>query len=109
MEGRKSKPQESSATDILTDIINQVLAAGANKFEVEYKDGEEHICVMHGFCIASLQSASDEAQELRAQLYRLEEKPGKVQIDGVDYLLRGEIFDSFGEDAFRVEISPNGK
>ena len=111
MESRKSKSENSGAT-ILADIVNQVLATGATKFEVEYKDGEEHVCVMHGavgFGIAALPSSSDEAQELRAQLYRLEKKPGKVEIDGIEYLLRAEIFDSFGEDAFRVEISRSGK
>jgi hypothetical protein len=46
---------------------------------------------------------------LRAQLYRLEKKSRQIEMDGVDYLLRSEIFDSFGEDAFRVTITPAKK
>jgi hypothetical protein len=111
MTGRNSKPATSANPDILTTIVSQVLSAGATEFEVEYKDGHEEICVMRGpigFGIASLKSSSKEAQELRAQLYKLR-KPRKLRIDGIDYLLRGEIFDSFGEDAFRVKVSRNGR
>ena len=100
----------SDKPDILTDIVGQVLSAGATKFEVEYKEGQEHICVMHGkvgFGIATLQSSSSEAQELRANLYGLDKKPRTIGIDGIDYLLRAEIFDSFGEDGFRVRIARN--
>ncbi len=97
-------------SDILTRIVSEVLTAGATEFEVEYKDGYEEICVMHGpvgFGIASLRSASDEAKELRAQLYGLKNKKrAKLQVDGMEYRLQVEIFDSFGEDAFRVAVTP---
>jgi hypothetical protein len=105
-----SKAGQFVKSEILTRIVSEVLTAGAVEFEVEYKDGNEEICVMHGpvgFGIASLRSSSEEAQELRAQLYKAKRKPGKLRIDGVEYLVRSEIFDSFGEDAFRVSITPN--
>jgi hypothetical protein len=106
---RRLKPFGSKNPDILTNIVSQVLLAGTKKFEVEYKDGEEHICAMHGsvgFGIASLASSSPEAQELRAQLYALSKQPRTLEMDGRDYQLRGEIFHSFGEDAFRITIAP---
>src|SRR6478609_6319453 len=99
----------SEKSDILADIVAQVLSAGATEFEVAYKDGQEEIFAMKGpvgFGIVSLRSSTDEAKELRAQLYALKKKRRKIKIHGVDYLLLGEIFDSFGEDAFRVSIMP---
>ncbi len=96
-------------SDILTRIVSEVLTAGATEFEVEYKDGNEEICMMHGpvgFGIASLPAASDEARQLRAQLYGLKNKKrAKLKVDGMEYRLHVEIFDSFGEDAFRVSIT----
>ena len=100
--------QDSDKADILTEIAAQVLSAGASKFQVEYEDGQEQVSVLHGsvgFGIASLQSASDQAQELRAQLYKAKKRPRKLTIDGGDYLLHVEIFASFGEDAFRGRIT----
>ena len=105
----RSDASGSEKPDILTNIVAQVLSAGAIEFEVEYKDENEEICVMRGpigFGIASLPSSSDEAKELRAQLYGLKKKRRMIVVDGVDYLLRVEIFDSFGEDAFRVTVTP---
>jgi hypothetical protein len=98
--------------DLLANIVAQVLSEGATEFEVEYKDGEEQVCVMRGpigFGILSLQSSSDEAKELRAQLYDLKKRRRKIEIDRVDYVLRVEVFDSFGEDAFRVSIAPGNR
>ena len=106
---RNSNSESANKPDILTSIVVQVLAAGATEFEVEYKDGQEEVCVMRGpigFGIASLKSASEEAKELRAQLYAIKKKRRKIEIDGVDHCLGVEIFDSFGEDAFRVSIAP---
>ena len=112
MESRRLESEEPSVTNILIHIVDQVLAAGATKFQVEYKDGQEHICVLHGavgFGIAALQSSSAEAQDLRVQLYSLGKKPGTLEIDRIVYQMRVQIFDSFGEDAFRVEIVRDGK
>jgi hypothetical protein len=99
----------SNKPDVLACIVTQVLSAGATEFEVEYKDGHEEICVMRGpigFGIASLRSSSDEAQELRAQLYAAKKKRKKLAVADMNYVLVVEVFDSFGEDAFRVAIVP---
>ena len=57
-----------------------------------------------GWGIASLASSSPEAKSLRHELYALAKKKQRVKIDELTYELRARIFDSFGEDAFRVEL-----
>jgi hypothetical protein len=99
----------SDKPDVLAGVVSGVLHGGATEFEVEYKDGQEEICVMNGplGCgIGALPSGSDEAKELRQQLYALKNKPGKIFYHGMEYVLRVKIWDSFGEDAFRVKITP---
>jgi hypothetical protein len=94
--------------DVLTDVVAKVLSIGANEFEVEYKDGHEEICAMRGpigFGVASLKSSSAQAQELRTRLCDAKKKRQRVIVDGNEYVLRVEIFESFGEDAFRVTIT----
>jgi hypothetical protein len=74
----------SGKPDILADIVGQVLAADATQFEVEYDDGMEEISAMHGSVgigIASLESSSAEAQELRDQLDATERKREKLIMD----------------------------
>lgn len=81
---------------------------GAAEFEVDYKAGEEHVVAFHGTVgseVMNLPSNSDAAGELRTQLYALAEKPRKITHAGVAYVLRVEVFDSFGEDAFRVHLA----
>ena len=93
--------------DVLAEVVARVLAAGATEFEVEYKDGEEHVVAFSGAAgvgVAAFCSDSDDAQELRRQLYALNKKRRKIIHAGVECGLRVKIFDSFGEDAFRCTI-----
>ena len=57
-----------------------------------------------GVGIASFRSSSPEAKSLRNELYALAKKRQRAKIDEHTYELRARIFDSFGEDAFRVEL-----
>jgi hypothetical protein len=57
-----------------------------------------------GWGIASIRSSSPEAKSLRTELYALAKKKQRVKIDEHMYGVRARIFDSFGEDAFRVEL-----
>jgi hypothetical protein len=94
--------------DVLAEVVARVLAAGATEFEVEYKDGEEHVVAFSGAMgigVAAFRSDSADAQDLRRQLYALKNKRRKIIHAGVEYGLRVKIFDSFGEDAFRVTIA----
>jgi len=81
---------------------------GAYEIEIEYKDGYEEITVLKnevGYGIAKLDSVSEEASSLRNQLYSLQEnKQGIIRINGTEYKLRIEIYESFGEDVFRLII-----
>ena len=94
--------------DVLAELVGRVLAAGATEFEMEYKDGEELVVAFSGavgFGVAAFPSGSEDAQELRRQLYAVSKKRRKLLHAGLEYELRVKIFDSFGEDAFRATIT----
>ena len=95
-------------TDVLAAVVARVLEAGAATFELEYEDGEEHVVAFSGAVgvgVAALPSDSEDAHELRRQLYAVNRKRRKIICAGVEYDLRVEIFDSFGEDGFRATIT----
>jgi hypothetical protein len=95
--------------DVLTEVVARILASGATEFEVEYRDCKEHVVALFngavGVGVATFPSDSDDAQELRSQLYALKKRRRKFIHAGVEYGLRVRISDSFGEDAFRVTIT----
>ena len=91
----------------LEQLVAKAIDLGADQLEVEYKDGCEEVFAMKsafGWGIASIRSTSPEAKSLRHELYALAKKKQRVKIDERTYELRARIFDSFGEDAFRVEL-----
>jgi len=91
----------------LEQLAGQAIRLGADHLEIEYKDGCEEACAMKsgfGWGIASIRSSSPEAKSLRNELYALAKKKQRVKVDDHTYQLRARIFDSFGEDAFRVEL-----
>lgn len=97
----------SDKTGLLTHVLTKVLAAGASAFEVEYKDRYERVFALNGplgVGVAEFRSGTAEAAALRRELYALRGKGKKITVSGVEYLLRVEVFDSFGEDAFRVTV-----
>ena len=92
---------------VLASIVSRVVALGATEFEVEYKDRHEQVFACNGpigMGIAAYSSGSKAAEELRSALYSLRRKRQKIRVADVDYRLLVEVFDSFGEDAFRVTI-----
>ena len=94
--------------DVLAEVVARILAAGAAEFEVEYKDGEELVVAYNGAVgigVGAFRSDSDEAPELRRQLYAACKKRREIVHAGVKYALRVKIFDSFGADAFRGTIT----
>jgi hypothetical protein len=94
--------------DVLAEVVGRVLATGATEFEVEYKDREERVVAFSGAVgigVAAFRSDSDDARDLRHQLYALKKKCRKIMHAGVEYELRVKIFDSIGEDAFRGTIT----
>jgi hypothetical protein len=94
--------------DVLAEVVAFVFSTGATEFEVEYKDGEEHVVAFSGTVgigVRAFRSDSEDAQELRRQLYAVSKKRRKIIHAGIKYVLRVKVFDSFGEDAFRVTIA----
>jgi hypothetical protein len=94
--------------DVLAEVVARILAAGATEFEMEYEDGEELVVAFNGpvgVGVAAYRSDSDEAAELRRQLYAAKKKHREIVHAGVTYAMRVKIFDSFGEDAFRGTIT----
>jgi hypothetical protein len=92
---------------IVERLATQAIGLGADLLEVEYKDGHEQVLAAKagvGNGIASFQSSSPEAAVLREELYGIAKKKRRIAVGGSQYELRGRIYESFGEDAFRVEL-----
>ncbi len=92
---------------IVECLAAEATRRGADLLDVEYKDGYEEVVaakdgVGHG--IARFRSSSPEAVTLREELHRIAKRKQRVTVDGSQYELRGSIYESFGEDAFRVQL-----
>ena len=95
---------------IIEEIASQAICSGGQAVEVEYKDGYEEVFSVGGTIGAAvgfqLKSSSDEAKGLRAGLYDVAKKRRIIAVEGREYELRCRIYNSFGEDAFRLEWKP---
>jgi hypothetical protein len=96
---------------LIEALAAEAIGAGANMLEIEYKDGNEEVYAMTGNCgcglgysIALLPSSSPEAASLRKELHGMVARNRRIRVAGCDYVLRCSKYDSFGEDAFRVEL-----
>jgi hypothetical protein len=95
---------------ILEEIASKTIRSGGDAVEVEYKDDYEEIFPVSGPIGTSvgfrLKSSSKEAKSLRADLYNIAKKRRRITVDGREYELRCRVYDSFGEDAFRLQWKP---
>src|SRR6266851_2566552 len=92
---------------IIDDVVAEAIRLGADGVEVEYKDSNEWVFATQGgfgYGIARFRSSSPEGLALRQELYSLAKRKRRIAVDGYQYELRCGIFDSFGEDAFQVEL-----
>ncbi|MGH9628974.1 MAG: LexA family protein [Bryobacteraceae bacterium] len=99
----------SKPKTLLEDLCEHALSCGAQSIEVEYKDGREWVFARKGetaFGTANFASSSRDAKELRENLYAARKKPVRTAIGGRVWILKVGVYDSFGEDAFRVRIDP---
>ena len=99
----------SKPKTLLEDLCAHALSCGADTLEVEYKDRREWVYARSGntgFSTANFDSSSPEAKELRENLYAARKKPVRTAIGGQVWILKVSVYDSFGEDAFRVRIDP---
>jgi hypothetical protein len=75
--------------------------------EVEYKDGWEQIYAVSsgiGVSIARLGATSAEARALRNELHAIPKEGQIVQACWCAYRLQVRVYESIGEDAFRVAM-----
>src|SRR5574337_324214 len=102
----------SKPKTLLEDLCEHALSCGAQSIEVEYKDGREQVFALEGgiaLNTANFASRSPDARELRENLYAARKKPVRTAIGGEVWILKVDVYDSFGEDAFRVRIDPAPK
>lgn len=101
----------ANINSVLKQLIAKALELHADSLEIEYKDGREEVCAMRGCVgvgIASLDSCGKEARALRELLHKSRKKRLSLTLRGQTYKLKVEVYDSFGEEAYRIDIrSPN--
>lgn len=92
---------------IIARLVAEAIRLGADFLEVEYKDGYEEVVAGQGsvgYGIARFRSSSPEAVALREELRHIARRKWRIVVDGSQYELRGKVYESFGEDAFRVQL-----
>jgi hypothetical protein len=90
----------------LDRLASEAIRQSAETIEIEHKDGYEEVYFMKGGAGSgiSLPSPSPEVRSLLRELYGIAKGGRQVTVDGCAYDLRVRIWDSFGEDAFRVSL-----
>jgi hypothetical protein len=102
----------SKPKTLLEDLCEHALSCGAFSIEVEHKDGREWVFLRKGetaYSAANFASSSHDGKELRENLDAARKKPVKTAIGGQVWILKVGVYDTFGEDAFRVRIDPAPK
>ena len=92
---------------IVQELVAEAIRAGADMIEVEYDEGYEEVYIRKdniALGINRFNSSSPEATFLRKELYDLAKKKRRIVVDNKEYELRARIYESFGEDAFRVQL-----
>ena len=92
---------------IVKELASEAIRLGAETLEVEYKDGFEEVFAVKGgvgYGIAKLRSSSREAASLRDELRWITKRKRRMTACDCEYELRGRVYESFGENAFRVEL-----
>ncbi len=94
---------------MIEQLASKAVRVGADALDIEYKGGYEEVfamCGNIGHGIARLKSTSAEAESLRAELQAMVRKNRQLALADREYKLRCRVHESFGEDAYRVEIIP---
>jgi len=94
---------------IVERFASEAIRPGAKTLEIEYRDGHEEVFAVMGaaaYGIASLSSTSPEAASLRGELHGIARQSRRIAIGDGNYEVRCRVSESFGEEAFRVEIRP---
>ena len=94
-------------TTLLEGLCGHALSLGAQSIEAEYNDGREWVFANKGDArirIANYKASGRDASELRGNLYAAAKKPVRTVVGGQVYILKVDVFESFGEDSFAVSI-----
>jgi hypothetical protein len=97
---------------LLEGLCGHALSFGAQSIEVEFKDSRQWVYARkdgEAIRIANYASTSSDAKELRGDLYAAEKKPVRTVVGGKVYILKVEVSESSGEDAYKVSIEPAPK
>ena len=92
---------------IVQGLVVEAIRGGADMIEVEYDEGYEEVYIRKdnvALGIDRVNASSPKAASLRKELYGLAKKERRIVVDNKEYELRARIYDSFGEDAFRVRL-----
>lgn len=103
MKHRKHSEHNSIVEKLAVDAIR----VGADMIEIEYDEGYEEVYIRKdnlALGIDRFKSSGPEAASLRKELYGLAKKKQRIVIKNEEYELHARIYDSFGEDAFRVKL-----
>jgi hypothetical protein len=101
--GSKHTDQKS----IVQGLAVKAIRGGADMIEVEYDEGYEEVYIRKddlALGIHRFKSSGPDATLLRKELYGLAKKKRRIVVDNNEYELSARIYDSFGEDAFRVQL-----
>jgi len=92
---------------IVQGLVTEAIRGGADMIEVEYDEGYEEVYIRKDNVALGtdrFNASSSEAAFLRKELYDLAKKKRRIVVGDKEYELRARIYDSFGEDAFRVQL-----
>jgi hypothetical protein len=91
---------------VLRELTLEAVRVGADTIEVEFNYGHEEVVFLKNGAGSgtTFDSSSDQAKSLLKELYNLRRKKPRIAVDDAKYRLQIGIYDSFGEDAFRIEL-----
>ena len=102
-------PMKQSEFAVLEQLAREALDLGGDALEVEYRDGHDEVVAYMGALgreIARLLSGTPQASALRRDPYATKRRLLRFSARGQQYAVRAEVYDNFGEHAFRVELRP---
>ncbi len=106
-----SQPEDADARPLgLEQLVSEALCVGADALEVEYRDGHEEVVAMKGaFGVLIACLSANDATGLRNELVALLRRNRRMVVDDGTVEVRAHTFESFGEQAFRVEFKQSGR
>lgn len=94
---------------VLEKFLKKAIELNSDFIEVEYKDNHEEITAIKGSLgigIGRIKSSSSKGKKLLTQLHEIAKKKIQIDHDGHNYEISGKTYNSFGEIAFMIKISP---